>query len=46
MRRKVTIIELGLFERMVPLLAGYLKAHARSDCHLNSSYCLEAIDDT
>src|SRR5262245_20408446 len=38
MTRNVTIVELSLYERMVPLLGGYLEAYARQDPLLESSY--------
>ena len=39
--RKVTTLELGLYERMVPLVGGYLEAFARTDSELASAYTFE-----
>jgi len=46
MRKKVTIVELAMFERMVPLVAGYLEAFARLDTHLDNSFVFEKLSMT
>jgi tRNA A37 methylthiotransferase MiaB len=46
MRKKVTIIELSLFKRMVPLVAGYLEAFSRTDSYLDNNFIFEKLSMT
>ncbi|WP_405958980.1 cobalamin-dependent protein [Streptomyces sp. NBC_00868] len=41
MKKKVTIVELSVFERITPLVSGYLQAYASEDPEIRASYTFD-----
>ncbi len=44
--KTIAVVELGLYERMVPLVGGYLEAYAHTDLFLRKEYRFEKITAT
>lgn len=46
MSRSVTLVEINVYEKMTPLVSGYLQAYACKDAHLRNTFRFDTITTT